>query len=89
MLDANVRGGRNELDLVVLRGRTLVFCEVKSKGGERWGDPLDMVDEEKLRRVRRAAVAWLESHPELGSARVRIDVVAVRGRRLERIAVEE
>jgi putative endonuclease len=89
VLDANVRGGRNELDLVVFRGRTLVFCEVKSKSGERWGDPLDMVDDEKLRRVRRAAGAWLAEHPEHAAARVRIDVVAVRGRRLQRIAVED
>src|SRR5262249_36652149 len=40
-----------ELDLVALRGRTVVFCEVKSKRGPRWGDPLEMVTPEKQRRV--------------------------------------
>lgn len=90
ILDANVRGGSNELDLVVRRGARLVFCEVKSKGGRRFGDPLDMVDDEKLRRVRRAAAAWLAAHPELAGLEVRIEAVAVRaGHRLQRVAVEE
>ena len=82
-------GGANELDLVLRRGRVLVFCEVKFKGGAGFGDPVDMVDDEKLRRVRAAAAMWLERHRELGDLRMRIDVVAVRGRRLQRLTVEE
>ena len=35
------RGG--ELDIVARRGRCLVFCEVKSKTGDGFGDPLEMV----------------------------------------------
>jgi len=38
---------------------------VKSKSGTAFGDPLDMVGEEKVRRVRRAAEAWLARRPEL------------------------
>lgn len=89
VLDANVRGGPNELDLVLRRGSRLVFCEVKSKGGERFGDPLDMVHDEKRRRVRRAATAWLAAHPELAGLEIRIDVVAVREGRLQRVVLEE
>ncbi len=79
MLAANVRAGPNELDLVVRRARTVVFCEVKAKGQERFGDPLEMVDLEKQRRVRRAAQRWLAAHPEAAGLEVRFDVVAVRG----------
>jgi putative endonuclease len=86
ILDANVRGGPNELDLVLRRGSRLVFCEVKSKGGGGFGDPLDMVDEEKQRRVRRAAEAWLAARPAHAQLDVRFEVVAIRGRRVERIA---
>ena len=75
-----------ELDLVVRRGRGLVFCEVKEKGGDRFGDPLEMVDEEKQRRLRRAADAWLERHPETNGLEVSFDVIAVRNGRLERLA---
>jgi putative endonuclease len=73
----------NELDVVARRGRQLVFCEVKSKAGEDYGDPAEMVSVEKMRRLRRAAEVWLAQHPECRSCEVRFDVVAVRGRRLE------
>lgn len=89
VLDANAWSGSNELDLVLRRGRLLVFCEVKFKSGDRFGDPLDMVDDEKLRRVRRAAAMWLDRHRDLAGLAVRVDVVAVRGRRLERVTVED
>lgn len=83
MLATNVWLGGNELDVVARRGRALVFCEVKSKGGEGYGDPAEMVTAEKMRRLRRAAEAWLARHPECAHCEVRFDVVAVRGRRLE------
>jgi putative endonuclease len=56
---------------------------VKSKTGETYGDPLEMVDAEKMRRVRRAAELWLSRHPEAAGLTVRFDVIAVRGRRIE------
>jgi putative endonuclease len=83
VLATNVWLAGNELDVVARRGRELVFCEVKSKAGAGYGDPLEMVTPEKVRRVRRAAEAWLARHPEHGACDVRFDVVAVRGRRLE------
>jgi putative endonuclease len=60
-----------------------VFCEVKSKSGAGWGDPLEMVTPEKVRRIRRAAGGWLAAHRRHAGCRVRFDVIAVRGRRLE------
>lgn len=86
MLGRNVWAGRYEIDLVVRRGRRVVFCEVKSKTGERHGDPLEMVGPEKLRRLQEAAMAWLAMHPELESLELSFEVVAARGRRLERVA---
>ena len=86
ILGENVWIGGYELDLVVRRGTTLVFCEVKGKSGEEFGDPLEMVDAEKVRRLRRAAAAWLAAHPEHARCTVRFDVVADRAGRLERVA---
>jgi len=80
-----VWAGRNELDLIVRRGRQLRFVEVKEKGGRGFGDPFEMVTAEKQRRIRRAAAAWLASRPELGGCAVAFDVVAVREGRLERL----
>jgi putative endonuclease len=75
-----------ELDIIVRRGRRLVFCEVKEKSGERFGDPLEMVDDEKQRRLRLAADAWLARHSEAAGLQVSFDVIAVRGGQLERVA---
>jgi putative endonuclease len=75
-----------ELDIVVRRGRWLIFCEVKEKVGRRFGDPLEMVDEEKQRRLRWAADAWLERHPETEGLEVSFDVISLRNGRLERLA---
>ncbi|HEY6069004.1 MAG TPA: YraN family protein [Gaiellaceae bacterium] len=75
-----------ELDLVVRRGQRLIFCEVKEKGGRRFGDPLEMVDDEKQRRLRRAADGWLARHPEATGLTVSFDVIAIREGRLERLA---
>lgn len=83
MLATNVWVAGNELDVVARRGEALVFCEVKSKSGVDFGDPAEMVSAEKVRRVRRAAEAWLASRPDLAGCEVRFDVIAVHGRRLE------
>jgi putative endonuclease len=64
--------------VVARRGGTVVFCEVKSKAGPGFGDPLEMVSEEKARRVRRAAEAWLASHSECVGLEVRFDVIVER-----------
>jgi putative endonuclease len=85
ILDTNRWLAGYELDVVARRGRVLVFCEVKSKSGPRFGDPLAMVTAEKQRRIRRAAETWLALHPACAGLRVRFDVVAVRSGRLEHV----
>jgi putative endonuclease len=85
VLGTNVWIGGNELDLILRRGRQLVFCEVKAKAGALYGDPFEMVTVEKQRRLRRAAEAWLAANPKLAELEPRFDVVAFRGGRLERL----
>ena len=85
ILGANVWAGRNEIDLVARRGRSLRFVEVKEKRGVAFGDPAEMVTAEKQARVRRAAQAWLATRPDLRDLDVAFDVVAVWGGRLRRI----
>ena len=87
ILGENVWAGGYELDLIVRRGRRLVFCEVKGKTGDGFGDPLEMVDDEKLRRLRLAAETWLARNPACRELDCRFEVVAVRAGELERVAV--
>ena len=86
ILGTNVWIGGYELDLVVRRGGRVAFVEVKAKGGAGRGDPLEMVTEEKQRRLRLAAEAWLAAHPESSGLEARFDLVAIRDGRLERVA---
>jgi putative endonuclease len=87
ILAANVWSAGYELDLIVRRGRRLVFCEVKSKSGARFGLPEEMVGAEKQRRLFRAAEAWLAAHPETARLDVGFEVVADEGGRLRRLVL--
>lgn len=75
------RPAAGELDLVVRDGSTIVFVEVKTRSGRGFGTPAESVTREKVGRLRRLAVRWLEAHPEHTPAPIRFDVVSVlRGR---------
>jgi putative endonuclease len=85
LLARNVRAGGVELDLIVRRGRRLVFVEVKSKTGARFGDPLDAVDERKRERLRRGIEAWLAANRDARGLEVEFEIAAVRPRGIERV----
>ena len=81
VLDQNwsVRGG--ELDLVMMRGDEIVFCEVKTRSTDRFGSGFEAVDARKQRFLRRTAMSWLDAHDRRG--RLRFDVATVTGPRVE------
>lgn len=74
----NWRCPSGELDLVVRRGSTVVFCEVKTRSSTRYGSPFEAVDRRRQGRLRAAATEFLRAH-ERGVTRVRFDVAAVVG----------
>jgi putative endonuclease len=86
VLATNIWSGGYELDIVLRRGRTIVFCEVKAKSSRDLGDPLEMVGPEKVRRLRRAAEAWLAANAEVGECEARFDVAAERKGKLTVVA---
>jgi len=61
IVDRNWRCREGEIDVIAKRGSTIVFCEVKSRSSDRFGDPASAVDYRKQAKVRRAAFRWLES----------------------------
>jgi putative endonuclease len=84
----NVWAAGYELDLIVRRGRSLVVCEVKSKGGHGRGHPAEMVGAEKQRRLRLAAETWVGRRADLSGLDVSLEVVAVQDGRLQRLRLE-
>jgi putative endonuclease len=83
VLARNWRCTHGELDLIAacpVPG-TVVFVEVKTRTGERFGGPAEAVTPAKVRRLRRLAGLWLNGQPGRWAA-IRIDVIGVRlGRR--------
>ncbi|WP_293854500.1 YraN family protein [uncultured Alsobacter sp.] len=64
-----------EIDLVVRRGRTIAFVEVKARGD--FGAAADAIGEEKRRRIMRAISRWCARNPWSESFVLRCDVVLV------------
>ena len=85
ILGTNVWLAGYELDLIVRRGRSLVFVEVKSKSGAGFGAPEAMVDARKARRLVRAAETWLSRNASCHGLEIAFEVAAVEGQRLRRI----
>jgi putative endonuclease len=89
VLGRNWRCREGELDLVVARGRAVVFCEVKTRSGQGFGLPAEAVTGEKQRRLRRLAGRWLgEGNAPGGFDDIRFDVACVTFRRAEEPEIE-
>jgi putative endonuclease len=77
VLFRNFRGrSGGEIDVVCRDNDTLVFVEVKTRGREDFGRPVEAVDREKRKRISRGALAWLRmlDNPDI---LFRFDVVEV------------
>ncbi len=76
MLARNWRVRQGELDLVVAGPAVVVFCEVKSRSGDTFGQPFEAVTAAKQVRLRRLATLWLQGAGRSWPA-VRFDVASV------------
>jgi putative endonuclease len=82
VLERNWRRREGEVDLIVRAGRTVAFCEVKTRATDAFGTGAESVLPAKQRRIRRLAARWLaELTPASGRALVdlRFDVVCITG----------
>jgi putative endonuclease len=76
IVERNWRCRIGELDLVVARGATLVFCEVKARRGPAYGGGWQAVTWRKRAKLRALAEAYL-SLTKTPPADVRFDVASV------------
>lgn len=75
VLGRNWRCRLGELDLIVARGDSLVFVEVKTRRGARLGGGYEAVDARKRHKLRSVAEVFLQGTS--GSGSVRFDVASV------------
>jgi len=78
----NWRCREGEIDLVVCRGRTFVFCEVKSRTTDAFGVPAEAVTRTKQTRLRHLAAKWLDES-DVRAVGIRFDVASVLAGQLE------
>jgi putative endonuclease len=76
IIGRNVRAGRSELDLIGLRDRLLVICEVRTRSSRELLDPILTIDRKKQGRVRKAAELWVHAHG-YESHEIRFDAASV------------
>lgn len=78
VLDRNWHCRQGEIDLVIQESDgVLVGVEVKTRRGLGFGEPIEAVTEQKVKRMRRLLGAWRQDHPEIDTPDLRLDVVGV------------
>jgi putative endonuclease len=78
----NWRCRDGELDLIVRRNRTIVFCEVKARSTVAFGVPAEAVNHLKRQKLRVLASKWIDDSP-IRPREIRFDVASVVGDAVE------
>ena len=60
IITRNYRKPCGEIDIVALKGDTLVFVEVKTRKSNFFGEPSEYVDRKKQERVKKAAMVYAD-----------------------------
>ena len=76
LVTRNWRCRLGELDLILTRGSTLVFCEVKTRRGPAFGGGYEAVTWRKRAKIRSLAEAFLQERGGRPNA-IRFDVASV------------
>jgi len=58
VLERNFRTRFGEIDLIVQKAEVVIFVEVKTKTGDSFGEPWEMVGSRKLEQVRKMGEVW-------------------------------
>jgi len=77
ILEHNYRVPMGEIDLIVRRGSTVAFVEVKMRRSRYKGKPVEAVNERKVHRISCAAACYLEYKKPKGVKTYRFDVIGV------------
>ena len=66
-----------EIDLIMKKGDTLVFVEVKSRSNLNFGHPFEAITQTKMQNIKLAVQGYINAHTDLKFKKIRIDGVAL------------
>lgn len=75
ILHKNWRYKRYEIDIIAQEFETLVFIEVKTRKNNTFGEPVDFVDDNKIKNLMAASEAYLYEKGYQGE--IRFDIVSI------------
>jgi putative endonuclease len=75
ILDENWTHGKAEIDLIAYKDKVIIFAEVKTRTGNRFGEPEDFVDNRKKKLLAEAADEYIYLMDHKGD--VRFDIISV------------
>lgn len=79
VLDRNHHSRFGEIDLIVEKGDTIAFVEVRSRIDPSFAHPLESISWQKRRRILRTAMDWAHRNKMANSHYMRFDVIAILG----------
>ena len=77
LLDLNFRSPYGEIDIIAFHGSALVFTEVRTRTGSSFGTPAESITAEKLKRLKKTAIFYMQSRYG-DEVACRFDLVAVQ-----------
>lgn len=75
ILERNYKTKYVEMDIVASKGDELVFVEVRTRTGERFGSPEETIKKDKTKRLQRGAIGYAQRKNYKGQ--YRIDLVCI------------
>ncbi len=79
LVECNYRTSYGEIDLIMRQGSTIVFCEVKYRASDAYGDPLEAVNKRKQRKISHVAMLYYMTHGYSQNTQCRFDVIGIYG----------
>lgn len=76
IIETGYRLFRGEIDIIALDNETVVFIEVKTRTGQKFGRPEESVTAAKQRQIKKIALGYLTQH-KLENVNCRFDVISL------------
>jgi len=75
IIDRNWRASRTEIDIIAKHQKCTIFIEVKTRSNTKHGQPEEIVDEGKMKRIANTAEIYLEEKKIEGE--IRFDIISI------------